>query len=351
VKVITVTAVALVFLATAQTAYALREELFGNTPVRNQPGWAGGVLEIVNLDSRVYAQFHDGTVSCFYKGDVRALNEALRKYAAVKADERRVIVLPGPGKPVFSSKPIDGDWQFYVPGGNSRGIPKSKHPLFTVYVSAEKSRGFLDRQKAEKWVAELDADSFEIREAATRELERLGALVKPLLRESLKTSPTPEVRRRIDGLLSKLQGFDADDLDIPDRLTVITAGGLLEAYLKDLTGADRVKSGLAVSGLVELAPNCDQVVPAVAALLQNGQSNSVRQDAARCLGWVGAAAKAVLPALNAGLSDADLNVRNAFQTAIQQIEKAKAEPRSEAEVRKRLAILKDLEELKAARKK
>jgi hypothetical protein len=58
-----------------------------------------------------------------------------------------------------------------------------------------------------------------------------------------------------------------------------------------------------------------------------------------------------LPALKAGLGDPDPNVVTAFKAAIDQIEKAKPEPGWEAEVKRRLSILKDLDDLKKARKK
>ena len=61
------------------------------------------------------------------------------------------------------------------------------------------------------------------------------------------------------------------------------------------------------------------------------------------------AARSALPALKAGLGGPDANVRTAFQSAINQIEKAKPEPGEE--VKKRIAILKDLDELQKARTK
>src|SRR6516162_10429648 len=85
-------------LALPATALALATETFGNAPAVKQPDWAEGVLDVVNLKSRVYSQWVNGNENFFYRGDAQALNEALRKYAAVKADVRQLILLPGSGK-------------------------------------------------------------------------------------------------------------------------------------------------------------------------------------------------------------------------------------------------------------
>jgi HEAT repeat protein len=221
----------------------------------------------------------------------------------------------------------------------------------TAYINAEKQRGRLDRRKTAKWIAGLDDESFKTREAASRELEKLGAAAKPLLRETLKGHPSPEVRHRINNLLAKLKGFDADDLEVPTGVTVVTANDLLRAHLKDLAEAEQTSGGMAMSGLVELAPYSDRVVPALATMLKKGKTEYIRRVAAHCLGRIGASARPALPALKAGLEDPDRNVRSACQAAIGQIEKARPEPGWDAEVKKRQAILKDLDEWKKARGK
>jgi len=129
-------------------------------------------------------------------------------------------------------------------------------------------------------------------------------------------------------------------------VTVVTTTELVEAHLKDLSGPGEAR---AMYALVELAPYSEKVVPALTAQLAKGRSEYVRQAAAHCLGDVGAVAKAALPALKTGLGDPEPNVRTAFQAAIGQIEKARAEPGWGEEVKKRLAILKDLDGWKKAR--
>jgi hypothetical protein len=350
-KIVAITAAALTALPA--TALALSFESFGNAPVGKHPGWAEGTLDVANLKSRVYSFYGGaGNVNFYYQGDARALNEAIRKFAAVKASERRLVLLPGRGKTrSFDRKPIDFDWQLHAPAGRYRALVKNKHAVLTAYINAERPRGPLDRRKAAKWVAELDDDSFEAREAASRELEKLGAAARPILRAALKGRPSPEARRRIAALLAKLEGLTAGDLEVPQGVTVVTASDLLTEHFEGVKDADPTRCGIAMSGLVELAPYSDKVVPALTERLKKGKNEYVRRVAAHSLGSIGAGSRSALPALKAGLGDADPNVRAACRSAIEQIEKAKDEPGWAAEVKKRRAILKDLDAWKKARVK
>ena len=196
--------------------------------------------------------------------------------------------------------------------------------------------------------AHLDDDSFETRQAASRELEKLGIAAKPFLREVLRRRPSLEIRRRIERLLARFKGFDAGDLEIPDGVTVVTAGDLVETHLKALSGADQTN---AMSSLVELAAYSDRVVPALTARLAKDKGEYIRRLAAHFLGSIGAGAKTALPALKEGLADPDPNVRVAFRRAVDQIEKARDEPGWDEKVKKRRAIVKDLDEWKKTRGK
>jgi hypothetical protein len=54
----------------------------------------------------------------------------------------------------------------------------------------------------------LDSDRFTVREQAAKELERLGEAAEPALRRVLLDKPSVEVRRRVEGLLNRLEGLD-----------------------------------------------------------------------------------------------------------------------------------------------
>jgi hypothetical protein len=63
----------------------------------------------------------------------------------------------------------------------------------------------LDAKRLARLITDLDADTFEKREAAVRELIRLGERAEGVLRRALANRPSLEVRRRIEDILSKLE--------------------------------------------------------------------------------------------------------------------------------------------------
>jgi RNA polymerase sigma factor (sigma-70 family) len=62
-----------------------------------------------------------------------------------------------------------------------------------------------DPQRLEELLADLDNDVFSVREGAARELEKLGDAAPEAYRKALEEQPSPERRRRIEKLLSKLE--------------------------------------------------------------------------------------------------------------------------------------------------
>jgi hypothetical protein len=55
-------------------------------------------------------------------------------------------------------------------------------------------------------LANLGSEGFPVRNRAQAEIEALGDLAEPALRQALKGKPSLEVERRIQGLLEKLRG-------------------------------------------------------------------------------------------------------------------------------------------------
>lgn len=345
-KIVSGTVVVVLTLALPALVLALAEETFGNRPMVKQPDWAEGVVDVVNLKSRVYSNWVNGNENCFYRGNARAVNEALRAYAAVKDDIRQVILMPGSGKThSFDRKPIDFDWQLHVPSGIYKAVSQRKHAVMTVYVKTTKPKP-LERKQVEKWLADLNNESFKIRDKATQELQKLGNDAKPFLRQALKGQPALEARRRIDGLLDRLRDLDVTDLEIPKGVTLITVDDLLAARLKELKDADSTVCGMAVQDLTALASYSDKVVPALCEMLAKDKNEWVRRVAAGCLGHLGVQAKPAVPLLKQGLADAEANIRNAFQAALERIENAKEEPGYPERVQREIAILKEISEFK-----
>jgi hypothetical protein len=348
-KAVLGTALLALALAFPNSVLALGEESFGNAPRVPQPEWAEGVIDVVNLNSRVYSQWVNGNENFFYRGNAKALNEALRKYAAVKDDVRQLILLPGSRKTqTFERRAVDFDWQLHVPSGIYKAIAKKNHAVMTVYVNARKPRVPLERKQIDLWLAQLDSDSFQTREKAEQELQKLGKDAKPFLREALKAEPTAESRRRIEGLLDKLRDFDVTDLEIPKELTVISVDDLLALHLKEAKSPDTMVCGMALQELTDLAPYSHQVIPTLTEMLKKGKNEYVRRVAAGCLAHIGVNAKTAVPALKAGLDDPDANIRNAFQAALDQLSNAKDKTIPDDEVKRRLLILNEINEFKKA---
>jgi hypothetical protein len=74
-------------------------EDFGNAPSSelNCKEWQG-IMPVVSHSSRVYHWWCNGNEQFHYRGDTATLNDALQKFAAVKADVREVLLQSGPGK-------------------------------------------------------------------------------------------------------------------------------------------------------------------------------------------------------------------------------------------------------------
>src|SRR5262245_57753163 len=88
------------------TAHAIREVIIGNQPL--PPGmFPTEVLAAVNTQERVYLYVHNGNPFFFFQGGPRALNNAIRRFAAIPAEKREILLLPAPAKPlVHDKKPI-----------------------------------------------------------------------------------------------------------------------------------------------------------------------------------------------------------------------------------------------------
>jgi RNA polymerase sigma factor (sigma-70 family) len=324
-------------------------EQFGNAPAPavKRPEWAEEVLDVVHLRSRVYSQWSDGNEQFYYRGDALALREALRKFAAVKAEARRVILLPGRGSAsTLGGLTVPCDWKLYVPSGIHRAVSGNKHAVMTVYVSASKPRGKLDRRQVARWLDELDSDSFEARQQAERELAKLGADVKALLHKALGGRPGLEVRRRIERLLRRLPGLDVGDLEVPGGLSVVSIDELLAEHLHGLKHTSAGVRRDAISALTNLAPCSDKVVPALIGHLEKEKDSHLRQLAAVCLGGLGVRARPARQVLQKGLHDPDPDVRTACKDALRWIEEARRDPAAEAEVKRKRAILNDINEWK-----
>jgi hypothetical protein len=66
-------------------------------------------------------------------------------------------------------------------------------------------------ERLKRLIADLDHDTFRVREAVAKELARCGQEIEPALREALAGKPSLESRRRIQDLLTNLRRMDSPD--------------------------------------------------------------------------------------------------------------------------------------------
>jgi RNA polymerase sigma factor (sigma-70 family) len=92
-------------------------------------------------------------------------------------------------------------------GSPAQAVPLLREKLQPVSIK-------VDGIRIARLVAELDDDQFAVREAAEKELDRLGEVAAPALRKALTGQPSVEVRRRVERLLDR-----QDEADFtPERL-------------------------------------------------------------------------------------------------------------------------------------
>jgi hypothetical protein len=112
-------------------------------------------------------------------------------------------------------------------------LPRAYWAAAALIASAQDSLPFLkerlrpaqagDTGKIKRLIADLDSRTFAVREKATLDLEKLGEQPVPLLRKALKAAGSLESRRRLEGLLKRLEGWSVE------RQRVLRAVDVLES--------------------------------------------------------------------------------------------------------------------------
>ena len=94
-------------------------------------------------------------------------------------------------------------------------------------------------------VADLDNELFTSRDAATKELARLGEFAAPALRDALEKAPSAEAGRRIKQLLARLEMIDASAetlrqgraIEVLEHIATPEARQLLQTIAEGAAGA------------------------------------------------------------------------------------------------------------------
>jgi hypothetical protein len=343
----------IVVLCASTPAFALRSIMTGNAPLGPESGLDKEVLAAFNVPERVVLSNGPmpGDYDVYFHGGPKALNEALRRFAAIRAGKHEVILMPFPAKPFsFGKESYPYDWMIHFPGGR---VAEPELVTMTVYIPNPGPPTPSDSTAARKWIADLGNDNFKVRERAAKELAALGPSAAGLFREALKGSLTAEARERLEKLLADVsQDLRVDTLDLPAGLTVVGPDDLLARARKLLAHkAGHIRGDGAVK-LAECGVPAEEVVPELEKMLKS--ESEWESHAAYGAVWgayrLGAAAKPLLPALRTAAGAKDKDFAKACQQLIDAIEKAKDDPVPEADAKKRAAIRKEIRELLAGRK-
>jgi RNA polymerase sigma factor (sigma-70 family) len=114
---------------------------------------------------------------------------------------------PAEAAPELAPKELESLWADL--GGAD--VPKARQALMTLAASLAQTVPFLKerlqpveapaKERIARLLKDLDSEEFEVREKAQAELEKLGELALPALRQALEDKPSLEFRRRVESIL------------------------------------------------------------------------------------------------------------------------------------------------------
>jgi WD40 repeat protein len=197
-------------------------------------------------------------LQCFFWHTGRVLSVALSpdgRYALSGGDDRtmRLWRLPDPERPPralkLTERQLDALWtdlasnelaRAYAAARLLRADPARSVPFLREHMKPNGQGP--DEKKLQQLVAELGAGEFAKREAAMKELGRLGRLAESALRSALAAAPSAELRHRAERLLKPLgegrpltpeQQRDRRAVRVLEQAGTPEAHKLLEALAKD----------------------------------------------------------------------------------------------------------------------
>jgi RNA polymerase sigma factor (sigma-70 family) len=193
-------------------------------------GAAVRLWETASGQQRARYEGHRGAVtSLAFSADGTLLASGGTDRIAMTWDVTGLHTRTRPGPTDLTAEKLSGLWADLASTDAARAY-RAEQVLFgaggeAVALLKERLRpsAAVDAKRVDQLLADLDSDEFAVRETAARELEGLGEGAEPALRQALAGRPSAEVRRRVEGLLEKL-----DVAHTPERLRAVRALEVLE---------------------------------------------------------------------------------------------------------------------------
>jgi hypothetical protein len=155
---------------------------------------------------------HDGPVVSLAAGpDGKALISAGSDHTLLVWDLTSALQKGGVAPAPLTDKQLDDLWGALGSPDAAKAyravwalVRAPKHSVPRLRESLGKAAETVDAKRIAQLIKDLDDKEFNVREAASRELERLGDRAEPALRKAFDNPPSPEVKRRAENLLGKL---------------------------------------------------------------------------------------------------------------------------------------------------
>jgi WD40 repeat protein len=172
---------------------------------------------------------HQGTVvSLAFAPDNQTLVSGSADTTALVWDGSRFIKKPStldlPAEQVSDLwKDLGGDpVKAYQAINTLSAAPKQAVALVRERVKAA-ARG--DEKRIAQSIADLESSEFQVRRAATKELEKLGELVEPALQKAMQTLKSLEAKRRVEKLLAQIADDQIPSADVVRALRAVQVLG------------------------------------------------------------------------------------------------------------------------------
>jgi hypothetical protein len=157
-------------------------------------------------------------------------------------------------KPALGTALLARDFEAIWADLPDENAAKAHKAIWTLVAASKQSVPFLrdrlkpnvlaDQIKIQKWIADLDSETFTVRQAAAQELVKVGDQVQPPIQKALQGTPSLETRRRLEQILKNLADIPGPEtirtiraIMALERIATPEARGVLEALAGGAPGA------------------------------------------------------------------------------------------------------------------